>query len=126
MGNGSLGPVISAYVATEARRLAAAGQMINELATAGGVAVWGAGAKGVTFLNLIDPDGTKIACAVDINPNKQGGFVPGTGHPIVDVARLAELGTRHVVLMNSNYLEEARAMGSVLGIDVDFHMDHAQ
>lgn len=126
VGNGSLGPDISAYVATEAKRLAAAGQMIDELATAGGVAVWGAGAKGVTFLNLIDPDGTKIGCAVDINPNKQGSFVPGTGHPIVDVARLAEVGIRHVVLMNPNYLEEARAMVRVLDIDIDFHKDHAQ
>ena len=30
------------------------------------IALWGAGAKGVTFANLVDADCTQIACVVDM------------------------------------------------------------
>src|SRR5690606_22006314 len=45
-------------------------------------AVWGAGSKGVTILNLLGA-GDEVACVVDVNPRKQGMYVAGTGHPIV-------------------------------------------
>jgi 2-polyprenyl-3-methyl-5-hydroxy-6-metoxy-1,4-benzoquinol methylase len=72
----------------------------------GPVAVWGAGAKGVTFAGLADPDASRIDCLVDINPAKQGRFVPGTGHPIVAPEALAARGVRHVLPMNPAYRAE--------------------
>jgi hypothetical protein len=74
------------------------------------VAIWGAGAKGSTFANLVDPDGVLIDCVVDLNPNKQGHFLPGTGHPIVDYRELPRRGVGEVILMNPNYREENRAL----------------
>lgn len=76
------------------------------LAGRGRVALWGAGAKGATFANLIDPACALLDCVVDLNPNKQGRYIPGTGHPIVAPADLPQRGVRSAVLMNPNYREE--------------------
>jgi hypothetical protein len=71
--------------------------------------LWGAGAKGVTVANLIDPDCAILAGVVDVNPRKQGGWLPGTGHPIVGPQALANAGSGRVIVMNPNYLEEIRS-----------------
>ena len=42
----------------------------------------GAANRGVMFCNLLDRKGALIDCVVDILPAKQGGFLPGSGHPI--------------------------------------------
>ncbi len=96
---------------------------IQSLASEGGVALWGAGAKGVTFANLIDPERRWIDSVVDLNPRKQGHFVAGTGHPIVHYAALRERGVRNVVLMNPNYEEENRALAAAAGLQVEFILD---
>jgi 2-polyprenyl-3-methyl-5-hydroxy-6-metoxy-1,4-benzoquinol methylase len=72
----------------------------------GGVAVWGCGAKGVTFLNMVDPKCDLIECVVDINPRKQGHFVPLTGHPIVGFDSLPKHGVKTIISMNPNYRRE--------------------
>jgi hypothetical protein len=93
---------------------------LRALAGDGRVALWGAGAKGVTFANLIDPDRKTIDCIVDLNPQKQGHFVAGTGHSIVSHVELAERGVRHVALMNPNYESENRALAAAAGLTLDF------
>ncbi len=77
-----------------------------QLKKAGNVAVWGAGAKGVTFLNVIDPHAELVDCAVDISPDKQGLFVGGTGHPVVGPSELGNRGVTSAILMNPNYRDE--------------------
>lgn len=79
---------------------------IKQLKLSGDIAIWGAGAKGVTFVNLIDPEENIIECVFDINPNKQNGFIPGTGHPIFSPDELKHLKIKHIILMNPNYKEE--------------------
>jgi SAM-dependent methyltransferase len=91
---------------------------IVRLAGMGKVAIWGAGAKGTTFAHLVDPESNLIDCLVDLNPNKQGKFVPGTGHPIVGVAALAARGIRFAILMNPNYRKENEALLAAAGITV--------
>jgi hypothetical protein len=76
----------------------------------GPIALWGAGAKGVSLANLLDPGADRIACVVDLNPHKQGCYLPGTGHPIVDHRRLRDLTVRTVINMNSNYYAENREL----------------
>lgn len=97
------------YRDEEARRLGRLSDAVDRLGRAGRLAVWGAGAKGVTFLNLLDPGAHRIACAVDINPRKQNLYLPGTGHPIVAPPRLPALGVTDVIVMNPNYIDEVRA-----------------
>jgi SAM-dependent methyltransferase len=83
---------------------------IQNLATHHRTALWGAGAKGVTLANLIEPRPRLIDCIVDINPQKQGYYVPGTGHPIVAPQTLTTRGVSTAILMNPNYQEENRAI----------------
>jgi len=73
------------------------------------IAVWGAGAKGVTFVNLVDPDSRQIHCLVDVNPNKQQKYVPGTGHPIIAPAMIGDEGIEAVIVLNPNYVKEISA-----------------
>lgn len=96
--------------ASEGRLVAVWRARIRELGTRGGVALWGAGAKGVTLANLVDPDRALIACLIDLNPGKQGRYVPGTGHPIVGPEDLSAYGVSSAVVMNPNYREEILAL----------------
>lgn len=86
------------------------GEKIRALASNDRVALWGAGAKGVTFANLIDGSRRLIDCVVDLNPLKQGHYVPGTGHPIVSYQSLTARGVSTAILMNPNYREENLAL----------------
>ncbi|MBA2525967.1 MAG: methyltransferase domain-containing protein [Pyrinomonadaceae bacterium] len=83
---------------------------IQKLAANGRVALWGAGAKGVTLANLVDAERRWITCVVDINPQKQGRYIPGTGHPIVHFRELPSRGVNVAVLMNPNYRHENLAL----------------
>jgi SAM-dependent methyltransferase len=92
---------------------------ITRYSGTGRVALWGAGAKGVTFANLIDPGCELIDCLVDLNPNKQGKYVAGSGHAIVDPLQLGERGVTHVVLMNPNYRDENQNILKQAGISLN-------
>lgn len=85
-------------------------ERIEKLVREGPVALWGAGAKGVTLANLIDPDKKLIACVVDLNPEKQGKFLSGTGHPIINYLDLPLFQVKNAVQMNPNYTAENLAL----------------
>jgi len=82
------------------------------------IALWGAGAKGVTFASLVDPNCELIDCIIDINPNKQGGFTPGSGHPIVGYLEAAKRGVGSAFVMNQNYKQENIKMLDEAAIDM--------
>lgn len=67
--------------------------------------LWGSGSKGVSFLSTIGVS-DQIACAVDINPYRQGKFMPGTGHEIVAPSTLKSLKPDNVIIMNPIYRRE--------------------
>jgi SAM-dependent methyltransferase len=77
--------------------------------------VWGAGSKGVTFLNVVRP-GDLVTAIVDINPRKQGKFVGGTGQPIVAPSALAADPPDFVIIMNANYREEIGGALAEVGV----------
>lgn len=77
------------------------------------VALWGGGAKGVTFLNLV---GDAIQSVVDLNPRKQGRFLPGTGHRVLSPEQLGSTGADVVVIMNGAYEAEIRRDLASLGL----------
>lgn len=79
------------------------------------VALWGAGAKGVTFALLTDPNRELITAVVDINPEKQGCFLPKSGIPIVSPRQVVEFGIQTVFAMNPNYSEEIAAQLRSIG-----------
>jgi len=84
------------------------------------VFAWGAGAKAVTFLNIVDPAGDCITHIVDVSPRKTGRFVPGSGQEIVEPSALRELSPDVLILMNAVYRDEIRAVVRALGLDPIF------
>lgn len=70
--------------------------------------VRGGGAKGCTFLNIVDPEKTQVEAVIDINPSKQGRFLARTGHPIHSHHLLAGVSEGQILVMNDNYIEEIR------------------
>ncbi len=69
------------------------------------LALWGAGTKGVMFLNTLRP-GSRFAYVVDVNPHKQGKFISGTGHSIILPSMLLQNPPDAIVLLNQSYKSE--------------------
>jgi hypothetical protein len=76
--------------------------------------IWGAGSKGITFLNSFETR-SAVDCVVDINPRKEGMFIAGTGHRIVSPRELAAIRPDTVLVVNPVYRDEVddtlRALG---------------
>ncbi len=70
--------------------------------------IWGSGSKGVSFLTTLGLT-DEIAGAVDINPHRQGYFMPGTGHQIYGPDDLVEMKPDAVIVMNPIYKDEIAA-----------------
>jgi len=79
------------------------------------IALWGAGAKAVSFLNLVSVV-ESIAYVVDLNPAKHGSFVAGSGHPIVSPDYLLENPPDLVVVMNPIYRDEIQRDIQAMGL----------
>ena len=77
-------------------------------------AVWGGASKGVIFTLLRSRLGWPAELVIDINPAKQGKYLPATGlkvhSPEEGMAKLPAGATLYV--MNSNYLEEIKQMSN--------------
>jgi SAM-dependent methyltransferase len=82
------------------------------------IAFWGAGAKGVTFLNIV-PGASAIDAVVDINPRKQSSFVPGTGQPVLAPQSLLDVNPDFVITTNPIYSDEIASRMKELGIQAE-------
>jgi SAM-dependent methyltransferase len=79
------------------------------------IALWGAGSKGVMFLNSVVAASEAVSGVIDINPRKHGRFVSGTGHPILPPEWLREFCPDAVVIMNPVYKDEIEGSLTQLG-----------
>jgi hypothetical protein len=73
------------------------------------IVVWGAGSKGITFLNILGLK-EQVKYIVDINPHKQEMYAPGTGQLIISPDKLNDIRPDFVISMNPLYLDEIRRM----------------
>jgi len=83
----------------------------------GRIVLWGAGSKGVSLAAELPGAAAAIAAAVDINPRKQGRYLPGSGIVVVGPEDLRENPPDRVLAMNANYVEEIRAQLAKLGLE---------
>lgn len=83
------------------------------------VVIWGAGSKGVSFLNILGLT-DQIQWAVDVNSKKQGMHIAGTGQKIVSPDTLREYKPEVVIVMNPIYKGEINRMAEDLGISPEF------
>lgn len=82
------------------------------------VLLWGAGSKAVGFLAALD-EAAAIRAVVDINPYKQGSFLPGSARPVISPDEVAAIEPKLVIIMNPIYREEIRGMLDELGVDAE-------
>jgi len=81
--------------------------------------IWGAGSKGVQFLNCLGLSFRQIQHAVDINPRKHGRYIPGTGQLIVPPEFLKDHHPDVVIIMNPIYENEIRQALAELNVQTE-------
>jgi len=79
--------------------------------------IWGAGSKGVTFLNTMNISYRKIEYIIDINSRKHGKFIAGTGQKVVAPDFLKEHQPNVIIIMNPIYYSEIQQAIRDLGIN---------
>ena len=72
------------------------------------VVLWGGGSKGVSFITTLGLD-AEVAAVVDVNPYKQGKFMPGSAHRVIAPSDLIRDPPDLVIVINPIYLKEIRA-----------------
>jgi SAM-dependent methyltransferase len=88
-------------------------QLIQYYNSSKKVALWGVGAKSVIYLNMVKVDNA-IQLTVDVNPRKQGHFIPGTGQRIDDPVELKKFKPDIVLIINPIYKREiSRSLASM-------------
>ncbi len=115
-----LGGLVRSFSTTFDRMLAEWRQRMDDMRAKGQKAVvWGAGARGTSFVNLLD---TKpcVEYVVDINPSKKGKFLAGTGHEIVNPAQLRTIRPDVVIVVNPIYMDEVREITNAHGVSPEF------
>ncbi len=77
-------------------------------------AVWGGASKGLIFTLLKERTGQSVQAVIDINPAKQGKYLAATGVQVCSPEKaLLELPPGSVIyVVNSNYLDEIKAMSN--------------
>lgn len=78
------------------------------------VVLWGAGAKGVAFLNAVDPGASMTV--VDLNPRKWGRYLPCGGQRVVAPGDLEGRQISSVLVTNAIYRDEITEMLTGLGV----------
>ena len=82
--------------------------------------LWQGGAKTVGFLSALSHPEV-IDAAVDVNPHRQGIFLPASGLPVYAPQMLRQLKPRNVILMNSAYRHEVAETIATLRLDLQLH-----
>jgi SAM-dependent methyltransferase len=109
-------PAVERFRASVARLRAAWQTHLETLRRRGeSLVIWGGSSKTVAFLSFIG-ETPVIPAAVDINPHKQGTFLPASGLPIVAPEALVGLQPDEVLIMNPVYTGEIRAELDRLGL----------
>lgn len=72
--------------------------------------IWGAGAKGVTFLNRLGISRKQCKYVIDINPNKNKKFIPVTGQMIVFPEIIKKGKIDNIIIMNPIYEKEIKIL----------------
>jgi hypothetical protein len=70
------------------------------------VALWGAGAKGISLFSWTDIDSGYIQYCVDSDPNKWGKYLPGSHIQVVSPTHLKENPVDYVIVTAMMYRDE--------------------
>lgn len=114
------GALVADFARTSAASIARWRRTLADLHAAGARTVlWGGSSKSVGFLTTLGIT-REIELCVDINPYKQGKFMPGTGQKIVAPQELVDYRPTHAILTNPIYTGEIGEQLAGLGVSVQF------
>lgn len=82
------------------------------------VVLWGGGSKAVSLVTTLELD-AEVKAVVDINPFKQGKFLPGSGHRVIAPELLPAYDPDLVVVMNPLYRDEVTRRLDELGLSAE-------
>jgi hypothetical protein len=123
MAEADLGPLVGRFALAYRAKVARWQGRLEDLRQRGRrTLLWGAGSKGVSFVNTLKA-GEAVAALIDLNPHKQGRFVPGTGHPVLAPATLKAEPPDVVIVLNPQYRDEIAADLKALGIRAEILVD---
>ena len=80
------------------------------------VALWGCGNRGIHLLNRCDRDADRVGLCVDINPRRQGRFVPTTGHAVESPDALRAFDPTVLVVSHDAYADEIARDVAAMGL----------
>lgn len=80
--------------------------------------LWGAGSKGVSFISTLNAE-NDIAFGIDVNPHKQGTYMPGSGIPIAVPDELPRIDPDTVIIMNPVYRIEVSRLLKKMNLNVE-------
>ncbi|AYA36889.1 methyltransferase domain-containing protein [Hymenobacter oligotrophus] len=114
-------PVAVRAFTTAAEKVIAQWQLrVNELRSSRmHVVIWAAGSRAITFLNTFDLNDCVVA-VVDINPRRQGQYMPHTAHPVVAPQQLMGFHPDVVLISNPTYAPEIQEQARQLGFQGEF------
>jgi SAM-dependent methyltransferase len=111
---------LSDYAQRFQRRIADWQARLSGLCAAGKrVVAWGAGGRAINLTTILQTRG-QIEVVVDINPDRQGKFMPVTGQPVVAPAQLPQQPPDVIIITNPTYSAEIMAQVRGMGIHCDF------
>jgi hypothetical protein len=79
------------------------------------VVIWGSGSKCVSFLTTLQAQDW-VEYVVDINPYRQGQFIPGLGKEIMAPEFLKTYQPDQIIIMNPIYRTEIQQMLDAMGV----------
>ena len=96
-----------------------ADRLAREQAAGRTVALWGAGARALSFLCAL-PDFSAIRYVVDVNPSRQDRFLPKVGVQVAAPEQLQVAPVDLVVATNPNFATEIQGQIATLGVKCQF------
>lgn len=85
------------------------------------IALWGAGMRGINFLSHFS-DLSNLALVIDINPLRQGKFLPKSGFQVHAPEALKEQKVEVILISNATYQNEIMAQAKALGFEGHFEI----
>jgi hypothetical protein len=86
------------------------------------VALWAAGMRAISLLVNVPTAAACVDYVVDVNPQRQGRFLPKTGQRVIAPGQLVSIDPDVVIATNPNYAEEIRAQLRSLGLSGEFEV----
>ncbi|MEM9415323.1 MAG: class I SAM-dependent methyltransferase [Planctomycetota bacterium] len=110
---------LAAFDVAQRQRLASWGRRLSGWADSGqDIVLWGSGGKGINFLNNV-PGARHIRRVVDINPTRQGRYLPRAGQRVVAPAALVDSPPSVVVVSNPLWRDEIAQALTEFGLECE-------